>query len=413
MAGSSALKENIESWPKRPGYSGIKIKLSDADKKPGGLYVHVPFCIKKCFYCDFYSVTDMSKAAGYVAALETELAMAATGDIIFDTLYFGGGTPSTLPFDAICRIIDRAAENYCITPDAQITIEANPGTLTTDTLKGYRAAGVNRINIGIQSFKDDLLKFMGRIHTAKQGITAVSMAETAGFDNIGIDLIYGFPGQTLKIWQSEMAAAVALSPAHISCYMLTYESGTPLERRLRKGLFTPLDEDITARLFLDTISYLDAHGYRQYEISNFAKQVKGRDFQSKHNLKYWNFAPYLGFGPSAHSFSKHKRWWNHGRLEPYLKKIHNGELPVKETENLDRFMMLTETLYLGLRQTAGIDLKKFQKQYGVRFEQMFDHPIASLEADGFIISSQNRCGLTAKGMLYLDSIAAQFIDRIQ
>jgi oxygen-independent coproporphyrinogen-3 oxidase len=282
---------------------------------PGGIYIHIPFCIKKCDYCDFYSVADLSLEQDFVNALVKEITLTAKQAVFpCDTIYLGGGTPSVLKPENIQKIITTIFQNFSILSDSEITIEVNPGTVNPDTLKAYIQAGINRINIGVQSFNDDNLRFMGRIHSAQDAKKSVKWAEDAGFVNMGIDLIYGLPKQNRELWIEDIEKAVNHNPAHLSCYMLTFEHGTPLDRRRIKGEFSLLNDKTAGDLFETTINFLEDKGYTQYEISNFAK-TKGQ--RSRHNLKYWSFAPYIGLGPSAHFFMFPKRQWNYRSLISY------------------------------------------------------------------------------------------------
>ncbi|MCG2755382.1 MAG: radical SAM family heme chaperone HemW, partial [Desulfobacteraceae bacterium] len=269
--------------------------------------MHIPFCINKCPYCDFYSITDQSLQQLFIEALIQEMQMASIPSLVCDTLYFGGGTPSVLRPENIGRIIESAYGLFNISTDSEVTIEVNPGTVTSEQLTEYRNIGINRINIGAQSFNDEILNFLGRIHSSNDADLTIRGARKAGFDNIGIDLIYGIPGQTKEMWLSDLRRAIEFEPEHLSCYMLTYEKGTPLDIDREQGKVKPVADSLLAELFETTMEYLTAHGYVHYEISNFAKNASRI---SRHNMKYWSFSPYLGFGPSAHSFTGHQRYWN-------------------------------------------------------------------------------------------------------
>ncbi len=376
--------------------------------KLAGIYVHIPFCIKKCPYCDFYSITDQSLKQPFIDALIQEMQMASGHPLVCDTLYFGGGTPSVLKAKNIEHIIENAYRLFNFLHDTEITIEVNPGTVTPEKLKGYQSVGINRINIGVQSFNDEFLDFLGRIHSSNDADLTIRGARKAGFDNIGIDLIYGIPGQTKKTWLSDLQRAVEFEPEHLSCYMLTYEKGTPLDRERRQGKFKPVSGSLLAELFETTMEYLTAHGYVQYEISNFAKNASRI---SRHNFKYWSFSPYLGFGPSAHSFIEPRRYWNCRSVKKYIENIKEGRLPVEEKEILSKEQRMMEMIYLGLRKTDGIDIDAIDENLGINFRQMFAEKIKQLEEDGYILPIQpkNHCALSRKGMLFLDSIASMFM----
>jgi oxygen-independent coproporphyrinogen-3 oxidase len=376
--------------------------------KLAGIYVHIPFCSKKCPYCDFYSITDQSLKQPFIEALIQEMQMVSSPPLVCDTLYFGGGTPSVFKAINIERIIENTYRLFNFLHDTEITIEVNPGTVTSEKLKGYQSVSINRINIGVQSFNDEFLNFLGRIHSSNDADLTIRGARKAGFDNIGIDLIYGIPGQTKKTWLSDLRKAVEFEPEHLSCYMLTYEKGTPLDRERRQGRFKPVASSLSAELFETTMEYLAAHGYVQYEISNFAKNASKI---SRHNFKYWSFSPYLGFGPSAHSFIELRRYWNCRSVKKYIENIKEGRVPIEEKELLSKEQRMMEMVYLGLRKTDGIDIDAIDENLGINFRQIFAEKIKQLEEDGYILPLQpkNHCALSRKGMLFLDSIASMFM----
>lgn len=376
--------------------------------KLAGIYVHIPFCIKKCPYCDFYSITDQSLKQPFIEALIREMQMVSSPSLVCDTLYFGGGTPSVLKAKNIERIIENTYRLFNFLHHTEITIEVNPGTVTSEKLKGYHSVGINRINIGVQSFNDEFLDFLGRIHSSNDADLTIRGARKAGFDNIGIDLIYGIPGQTKKTWLSDLRKAIEFEPEHLSCYMLTYEKGTPLDRERRQGRFKPVAGSLLGELFETTMEYLTAHGYVHYEISNFAKNASKI---SRHNFKYWSFSPYLGFGPSAHSFIEPRRYWNCRSVKKYIENIKEGRVPIEEKELLSKEQRMMEMVYLGLRKTDGIDIDAIDENLGINFRQIFAEKIKQLEEDGYIhqIMPENRCALSRKGMLFLDSIASMLM----
>jgi oxygen-independent coproporphyrinogen-3 oxidase len=380
-----------------------------------GLYVHIPFCVKKCPYCDFYSITDRSLCPAFVDALISEMHMTRNQNLTFDTLYMGGGTPSVLDAKTIGKIIETARQSYEILPHAEITLEVNPGTVGLTQFEEYRCSGVNRINIGVQSFDPVNLQFLGRIHSGDDAHAAVTWARKAGFENLGLDLIYGIPNQTKKSWLRDLRLAIESEPRHLSCYMLSFEPGTLLYRDLQEDRLKPLAEPQVCEMFETTLEFLSDKGYVQYEISNFARAsmnssgLKSAECnRSRHNMKYWNFAPYIGLGPSAHSFLEPKRYWNCADVEKYIQDLNAETLPRAGEERLSMEQLMIEAIYLGLRQTTGILIDVFDKKFGVTFTTMFKHTVDVLEAKGLIELSQNRCALTCRGMLYLDSIAAMF-----
>ncbi|MGD9876494.1 radical SAM family heme chaperone HemW [Desulfococcus sp.] len=378
-------------------------------REVGGIYIHVPFCVRKCLYCDFYSEIDRSRIPDYLDALDQEIRCAdPPAGLIFDTLYIGGGTPSVLASNQVNRIMATVRERFELCPDAEITLEANPGTLTEKGLRALRRLGVNRLNIGVQSFSDKGLRFLGRVHSAEDARTSVRWAQDAGYDSIGLDLIYGLPGQSAADWIADMTAAVTLAPHHLSCYMLTYEPRTPLSRLLEKRTFKPLSESRVGTLFQTTIRFLADHGYTQYEVSNFARSS---DKQSRHNRKYWSMAPYLGFGPSAHSFMPPERWWNVGSIGRYMELTATGQPVVDAKEVVDREGQIIEGLYLGLRQTDGIRIPDFENRFELRFKEVFGEVLATLRKKKWLQDAADRCALTPLGLRFLDSVTSMFVSR--
>ena len=377
-----------------------------------GLYIHIPFCVRKCPYCDFYSVTDLALKPRFLKALIAEMKLVSAKGFCFDTLYIGGGTPSVYGYNDIGQIVTAISRNFDLRPDAEITIEVNPGTVSIEQLKGYREAGINRINIGVQSFYQKNLDFLGRIHSANEARNAVTEAQRAGFKNIGLDLIYGLPDQSKPDWLEDMKQAVEYDPTHLSCYMLTYEKGTPLYSDLKDKRVQPLAEDNARTLFETTIDYLEYHKYFQYEISNFARIGNdGKPHISKHNLKYWTLVPYIGLGPSAHSFVEPQRYWNVSSVSSYIAAIESGRLPVAEKEVLSEQQQMIEAIYLSLRMTAGIDLVGFKAKYGIDFMETFKGEISDLEERNYIELKNSRCALTRRGRALLDSITSMFVAR--
>jgi len=384
--------------------------MSEIADKFGGIYVHVPFCVKKCPYCDFYSITDLSAVSPFLKALRREIETVSITDQVFDTLYIGGGTPSVLEAESIRQIIDAANTHFTVCADIEITLEVNPGTISRESLRDFRRAGVNRLNIGIQSFQSNNLRFLGRIHSAAEAALTIEWARQAGFDNIGLDLIYGLPAQDKENWLGDLTRAIETETEHLSCYMLTIESDTPLGRDVAAARIQLPSDGTVRELFDTTIDFLTTHGFVQYEISNFARQTgAGSELRfSRHNQKYWSFAPYIGLGPSAHSFIEPERYWNHRRLENYMRQIEAGQSPIAEREKLTREQMIMEAIYLGLRTTRGIELDAFGKRFGINFLNSFEAKIADFEKDDLLKLSQTHCALTRKGMAFLDSIAVMF-----
>lgn len=374
-----------------------------------GLYIHVPFCVRKCPYCDFYSIADTFLKAAYEGALVKEMQMRSSGmqEAVFDSVYLGGGTPTVLEPAETARILEAAHRHFPILQDCEITIEANPGTVNPKILAELRAAGINRINIGVQSFNDACLSFLGRIHSAKQAAEALDASEKAGFENIGLDLIYGLPGQNRGSWRKDLAAAASFSPSHVSCYMLTPEPGTEFADCLDKGRFSLPPEERVSEMFVQASKFLASRGYKHYEISNFASSWNTR---SRHNLKYWNNAPYTGLGPSAHSYEEPVRSWNLPDINDYIRRLDSGSRPPGGSENLNCSQMITEAVYLGLRQAGGIDISAFERRFMIDFAGTFA-PAAQRFADsGHMVLTDDSCRLTLGGMIILDTIAAHMAE---
>lgn len=378
--------------------------------EPAGIYIHIPFCVSKCRYCDFYSVTNTALATDFVAALVREIAGSRPGPMLFDTLYIGGGTPSVLPPAAITTIVSAIRNTFQCLPDTEVTLEINPGTLTPAHLSTYRDAGVNRLNVGVQSFQADNLSFLGRCHSARDASQALSWARSAGFDNVGLDLIYGLPGQTPDTWRRDMARALDFAPAHLSCYMLSYEPGTPLYRHWKTGRIHPLAEGPVSELFRQTVNTLTGAGFNHYEISNFAR---GKALRSRHNQKYWRHVPVLGFGPAAHSFAPPVRYWNIPDVTDYIRKINGGISPEEQRETLTQAQLMIEAVYLGLRTSDGIRLGDFNHRFDSNFTDQFAPLLDELTTQGLLTIRDNRCALTAEGVLYADGIAGRFAERTQ
>ena len=375
----------------------------------GGLYIHIPFCKKKCRYCDFFSVTDCAAISSYMEALAKEMELREWNHGPFNTIFFGGGTPSLLSPDQIGDILDRAGLVFGICPKAEVSLEANPATINSQNLDAYRQTGVNRISLGIQSMDDLTLRFLGRIHTGAEARQAIKWANSAGYDSVGCDLIYGIPGQTINTWTRDLEAVLEYGPDHLSCYILTIEPSTPLGRMLERGRFRPLDEGRVGDMFLYTSDFLEAKGYIHYEISNFARS---REKICRHNHQYWNHSPYLGLGPAAHSYSGEKRQWNVSNLEKYLAMTGAGEAPMEEEELLSESQDMLEWLYLGLRQAAGIGSGDFLSRFGRDFLEVFGQDWRYLQEQGMARDLPDAFALTKKGMLFSDGVCQLLANRV-
>jgi oxygen-independent coproporphyrinogen-3 oxidase len=395
---------------------------SEQSPKPDelpGLYIHIPFCVRKCAYCGFYSVTDRSLIPDYLAALRREMDIYRGWAASFDTLYIGGGTPSVLSAVDIEGLIADIRAAFTIASDAEITVEVNPGDITPGLLASLRLAGVNRINLGVQSFDDGSLALLGRRHTALQAIGAIHRARDAGFDNIGLDLIYGLPSSPaegangdmmpqrvpicshLTTWLATLDTALGLNPDHLSCYQLTLEEKTPLAKLCRRGELILPGESRQADFFLRTAEILEEKGYVHYEVSNFARP--GRE--SRHNQKYWNHIPYLGLGPAAHSFDGRRRRWNQRSVETYREGLAAGKPPVADSEILTDEQLRLETLFLGFRTRRGICLETFKVRYGRDLLADKRDMVEKLSGEGLVEIRNGFLRPTRAGMAVADSLA--------
>jgi oxygen-independent coproporphyrinogen-3 oxidase len=383
-----------------------------------GLYLHVPFCSSICPYCDFSVMSSASPARErFTSRLVSEVALAAPSwpdPRPFDTVYFGGGTPSQLPPEELARVLDacRAALRF---DSPWIFLEANPEDVTPAACAAWRSLGVRTLSLGVQSFSDPALRFLGRRHTGREAVVAVETARAAGFETVSVDLIFGLSGQTPSDWQRELAAAVALEPQHLSCYQLTIHEGTRFGAQARHGRLAELPEEDQAALFDLTHGFLADAGWAAYEVSNFARTP---DHESRHNRKYWDHTPYLGLGPSAHSFVgadasvPARRWWNERGTPRWEQRIAAGERPIDGQEMLGPTEMAEEALLLGLRTTAGIDLDGLKSRYGVDLLAANPSLVSRLvDEDRLIVradASGRRLVPTLAGLAVADGLAAAF-----
>jgi len=367
-----------------------------------GLYVHVPFCEIKCGYCNFYSITSQSLIPEYIKALLEEVSLYCDEFYYFDTIYIGGGTPSLLSPAALSDILQQARNTFTIAADAEITLEVNPADARLDFLTALRQMGVNRLNIGIQSFDENILRFLNRRHTPEQARHAIACARTAGFDNIGLDFMYGIPGQSPVSWSVALSQALSFHPEHLSCYQLSLEAGTPLGRRYQNGEFALPGEDEQVDLFMMTSDILENAGYLHYEVSNFARD---ESFKSRHNQKYWRHTPYLGVGPAAHSFSGNRRWWNHRSVKQYLFDLGEGRRPVEDAEVLTPVQQRMETSLLGLRTREGIPFRSFSEPQGDLNPVEKERVLNDLVQEGLIVIENGYLKPTRRGLAVADRLA--------
>ena len=376
-----------------------------------GVYVHIPYCVRKCAYCDFCSVPCDGTAEQYPDALCREIELSRDrlpyeGPV--PSVFFGGGTPTALPVEALIHILDTLLRTYEVLPDAEITVECNPGTATYADFVKLRAAGFNRLSLGLQSANDELLKAVGRIHTYDQFLTAFRAARDAGFQNINVDLMHGLPGQTEADYLTTLQKVCDLGPEHISAYALILEEGTPLYAQVNAGETSLPDEDTVADMEDAGMVYLEARGYHRYEVSNFAKP--GRE--CRHNLIYWDDEPYLGFGVAAHSSARGKgdwlRWSNTESIATYLKKLQRGWLPTAETLHIDRKEEMFEVIMLGLRKVKGIPRQAFLDRFGLTMKQAFPEAWLTVQANGWWADDHARYALTPQGIDHLNTALCYF-----
>lgn len=380
------------------------------------LYVHVPFCKNICGYCDFYKLgLNPAMVDPTVDALTAELdAAAQSHPLALRTIFFGGGTPTILPPDALDRLMHacaahrdtRAAAAADADLDAwEFTVEANPATINDDLAARMRAAGVNRVSMGAQSFDRGELQFLDRTHNPAQVGESVATCRSHGIRAINVDLIFGVPGQSMASWRGSLEAAAALGVEHLSTYALTYEHGTVLHRRLHAGRFRAMENDDEAALYEQTMSDLDAAGYRQYEISNFARA----GFECRHNMVYWRNEPHLSIGPSACGLVDGVRYKNAPDLKAYVEAIAAGRSPRVDEERLDREAQARETAMLALRLTRGLDRAAFEQRFARDPAKFFAEPIARHSADGLLELTNDALRLTRAGRLLADTVIADFL----
>jgi oxygen-independent coproporphyrinogen-3 oxidase len=376
------------------------------------LYFHIPFCEKKCLYCDFYSVETATALEDFLAALVREVA--AYGEFgtkePVETLFFGGGTPSLLSASQLERILDAVRSSFSVLPDAEITLEANPGTVNRDKLRAYREQGVNRLSFGIQSFHEEELRFLSRIHDRRQALAAVEDGRAAGFNNLSCDLIYALPGQTCEQWEATLRTALDLCPTHISAYALIVEEQTPLARMAAAGLVSPTPAEAEATLYEVTMACLERAGYEHYEVSSYAQS----GYRCRHNLAYWSHKNYLGFGPSAHSFwhtpdwREGRRWWNIANVRTYGERLRGGKLPVASEERLTGADLINERIFLGLR-SDGLRLSEVKEDFRFAFLARQQELVRALTDEGLAILEAGTLRLTPRGYLLCDEIGARLL----
>lgn len=376
---------------------------------PLGVYIHIPFCLSKCAYCDFYSQCGTKNEYDeYTAALTKHISEAQmrTSDYVVDSVYFGGGTPTAIGEKNLVKILKAVKKNFKVSSDCEITCEANPNTVTFPMLKKMRKAGFNRISFGMQSAAASELRVLGRTHGFEDVVAAVDAARRAKFENLSLDLMYGLPQQTSESFSESLSAAISLSPEHISCYSLKLEDGTPLAER-PETLFLPSDDEV-ADMYLDMVEKLAAAGYEQYEISNFAKE--GR--LSRHNMKYWTLGDYWGFGPSAHSLVGKRRFSYIRDRSGYIEALRNGEEIIDRIETINETARCGEYLMLGLRTVRGIRADVLEKKYLTFFEEI-EKVLLKYYKSGYTDFDGESWRLTPKGFLVSNVIIGEVLDALE
>ena len=387
-----------------------------ADQEPFSLYVHIPYCVSKCPYCDFNShvVPDIPEA-NYTEALILELNHYARMNHwrarSVQTIFFGGGTPSTFQPSSIARILESVNVLFPIDSDCEITLEANPGTVESANFAGYRSCGVNRISVGVQSFQPHLLKFLGRVHSADEAVKALHVIGDAGFENFSLDLIYANPGQTLRDLENDLDTALGFQSPHLSAYNLTIEEGTPFHHEYRSGRISLLSEDQEIAMGELIERRLSDAGLQRYEISNYARP----GFHSRHNVNYWQSGDYLGIGAGAHSHKRvandgiyGRRWWNEKNPARYMSKISESGQAVTDAEESDLTRATGEYMFSGLRLTEGVSLKAFSARFGNNMLELYP-AISGWISEGLMERHGDRLRLTQRGLMVANSIFVHFV----
>ena len=376
--------------------------------KPIGLYIHIPFCLKKCNYCDFASVAGrMELLPAYLHALETELAMRRSDwpEREVSTIFLGGGTPSLLPPEAYGRLMEAVHNAFSVHPYAEISLEANPGTVTAEKAAAMRAAGFNRISMGVQAAQDELLASLGRIHRRRDAEEAAILFADAGFRNLNVDLMFGLPGQTMEMWRETLTFALSLPVSHLSCYSLSIEEGTPWGELYRIKQLEPASEALDRSMYHEMRNRLDASGFGQYELSNFAKP----GFSCRHNLIYWNRREYLGIGAGAHSLMEETRFANTASPDAYIRGMETGVPSMSEESALTPAEALSERMFMGMRLTEGLGLDLVSREFGLDVSARFAGEISRLIEQGLVQADGPLLRLTEKGLDLANQVFLAFL----
>ncbi|MBC7227107.1 MAG: radical SAM family heme chaperone HemW [Thermoflexales bacterium] len=369
------------------------------------LYIHIPFCRSRCTYCAFNTYAGREALIpAYGEALCTEIRAAPSAPA--HTVYFGGGTPSMLPPDTLARILRCLREHFPLSPDVEVTLEANPGTVDPAYLRAARGLGVNRLSLGVQSVHPDELRLLGRRHTWEDAVGAVRAARAAGLENVNLDLIYGLPGQALSDWQETLEAALSLAPDHLSLYALTLEEGTPLQERVARGELPPPDDDAAAEMYEWAEARLAQAGYLHYELSNWARSER---HLCRHNLTYWYNELYLGLGAGASSWWGGRRWTNARHPEEYIRRLAAGRSVAEEVEEIPLRLEMGETMMMGLRLVEGVSDARFRARFGVGLAEAFGAELARLVGQGLLEWDGRTARLTPRGRLLGNWVFREFV----
>lgn len=371
-----------------------------------GIYIHIPFCRQACHYCNFHFSTSLRYKNDFVAALLKEIELQSTNNYLenrlIETIYFGGGTPSLLSNEEVNTILNKLQEQFVVSPGAEITLEANPDDITDEKLAGWKAAGINRLSIGIQSLFDEDLQWMNRAHTANDAKQVIQKARDAGFDNFTVDLIYGTPGLTDDKWKQNMDWVLQQNITHLSCYALTVEEKTPLDKQIRLHQKVDIDHEQQSRQFIMLMEAMKQAGFEHYEISNFAKP----GHRSKHNSSYWYGIHYLGLGPSAHSFNGNSRQWNVANNQQYIQSLQENIIPF-EKEELTQTQQLNEYIMTSLRLMEGCSLSFIKEKFGAAKAEQLKLEAIEFTNKNWLMNVKDHLILTQEGKLFADKIAAE------
>jgi oxygen-independent coproporphyrinogen-3 oxidase len=379
-----------------------------------GIYIHIPFCATRCHYCNFATGGYESELARrYTAAVREEIGRAdVSSDPMMrrvmrrvDTIYFGGGTPTTLTVGQISSLIEACRREFDVAPDSEITAEANPGSVSQNYLEDLRSAGVNRLSFGVQSFDDGELQMIGRTHSAEEARAAVRTARDAGFANVSIDLIAGLPEQKMETWRRNLEEAFALAPDHLSVYLLELYKDAPLLHRINRGELRAVDDDLTVAMYFALTDEAERQGFEHYEISNWARPGA----ESRHNLKYWTGAPYWAFGVSSAGYNGRARWSNTRNIHEYLTKVESGQSPLVERIDLSDDDRQSENLFLRLRLKDGVDLDEHLRRFGVNALERYRDEIERLREAGLVELGENRLKISKAGAVLANEVFAAFV----